>query len=100
MPPLHHYVDPPERDSRKVRVERVAKLFFRVFVGTFGLGVLTLCLWFGMPLKGWLAIIPFCGLLLGYTFGGDKWGARLFSIFTGHRIPEETTVRPESKPKE
>jgi hypothetical protein len=35
----------------------------------------------------------FFGLLLGYAFGGDKWGARLFGFFTGHRVRLDESSR-------
>lgn len=70
--------------------ERIATIAFRIIVGAIGLIVLVISIRFEIYAKDWRAFTifgAFCGLLLGYAFGGDKWGARLFNFFTGHRVP-------------
>lgn len=70
--------------------ERIATIVFRIIVGAIGLIVLTISIRFEIYAKDWRSFTvvgAFCGLLLGYAFGGDKWGARLFNFFTGHRVP-------------
>ncbi len=72
--------------------DKVATIIFRVIVGVIGLTVLFVSIKFKLyakELMAFSAIGGFCGLLLGYAFGGDKWGARLFTIFTGHHVPEK-----------
>jgi len=75
--------------------DKVATIIFRIIVGIIGLAVLFVCIKFKLyakELMAFSAIGGFCGLLLGYAFGGDKWGARLFTVFTGHHVPVK---RPE-----
>lgn len=70
--------------------ERIATIAFRIIVGAIGLIVLAVSIRFEIYAKDWRTFAmfgAFCGLLLGYAFGGDKWGARLFNLFTGHRVP-------------
>jgi hypothetical protein len=79
--------------------DKVATAIFRVIVGIIGLIVLWVAIKFRLYEKEWRAFSTlgaFCGLLLGYAFGGDKWGARLFTFFTGHHVPVKTSeeVRP------
>lgn len=47
-----------------------------------------------------LMLGAFCGLTLGYAFGGDKWGARLFGLFTGHRVHVPEKPKPGSPPQD
>jgi hypothetical protein len=78
----------PEKAVR--RGDRIATLVFRVLVGAFGLLILGVAIYFKLYAESWKAFATFgafCGLLLGYAFGGDKWGARLFTLFTGHHVP-------------
>jgi hypothetical protein len=70
--------------------DKVATIVLRVIAGIFGLAVLYVAVKSRLYAQGWHAFLTFgsfCGLLLGYAFGGDKWGARLFRFFTGHHVP-------------
>lgn len=72
------------------RGDRIATIIFRVLVGAFGLLILGVAIYFRLyakSIKAFMTFGAFCGLLLGYAFGGDKWGARLFSLFSGHQVP-------------
>jgi hypothetical protein len=72
------------------RRDRVATIIFRALVGAFGLLILGVAIYFRLYSESWKAFTTFgafCGLLLGYALGGDRWGARLFMLFTGHRVP-------------
>jgi hypothetical protein len=78
----------PEKVVRKSN--RIATVIFRFIVGLFALVILGIAIRFKLNAESWKAIATigaFCGLLLGYAFGGDKWGARLFTLFTGHHVP-------------
>lgn len=72
--------------------DKVATIIFRIIVGVIGLTVLAVvikCKLYAKELTEFSAIGGFCGLMLGYAFGGDKWGLRLFSFFTGHPVPDK-----------
>jgi membrane-bound ClpP family serine protease len=78
------------------RRDRVATIIFRVLVGAFGLLILVVAIYFRLYSESWKAFTTlgaFCGLLLGYAFGGDRWGARLFTLFTGHRVLIDDTQK-------
>lgn len=65
----------PEKAVRKSN--RIATLLFRIIVGAFGLVILGIAIRFKLYAESWKAFATFgafCGLLLGYAFGGDKWG--------------------------
>jgi hypothetical protein len=77
--------------SKQKSADRFATFVFRFFVGCFGLAILALFLlsqpgWNGV--SSFLAVAAGLGLLLGYAFGGDKWGAKLFSFFSGIKLPD------------
>ena len=88
----------PEKTVRKSN--RIATLLFRIIVGAFGLVILGIAIRFKLYAESWKAFATFgafCGLLLGYAFGGDKWGARLFALFTGHHVPiDDEQRKPDS----
>ena len=71
--------------------DKIATIAFRAVTGIIGFGVLCVAIKFEFykSVHGFMMSGGFCGLLLGYAIGGDKWGARMFGLFTGHRIPEE-----------
>ncbi|MEY2562275.1 MAG: hypothetical protein QOH88_468 [Verrucomicrobiota bacterium] len=69
-----------------------------MLVGAFGLLILGVAIYFRLYAESWEAFLTFggfCGLLLGYAFGGDRWGARLFTLFTGHRVPVDDLQKEE-----
>ncbi len=81
------------KDTVKSRGDKIATAIFRTLIGIFGTAVLVVTIRFRLYAQGWEAVTAlggFCGLLLGYAVGGDKWGARLFTIFTGHRVRIES----------
>jgi hypothetical protein len=72
-----------------------------VLAGFFGLAVLAAFI----LAKKWdvgtvLMLGAFCGLTLGYAFGGDIWGARLFNFFTGQRVHVPEKSNPDSSPQD
>jgi hypothetical protein len=107
MPPLRESDHRPQSEApaplkgAPKRGDRIATLAFRVFAGLFGLAVLVAFYWMKKNFQTCLVIGGFCGLTLGYAFGGDKWGARLFGWFTGHRVqlPPEPDRSPDPDPK-
>jgi uncharacterized membrane protein len=69
--------------------DKIATIIARTIIGIVGLAILWLLLrahFYALGVKTTCLILGFFGLLLGYAFGGDKWGARLFGFFTGHRV--------------
>ena len=82
---------------------KTATLVFRVLVGCFAtllLGVLIYSNAYPKKLGSMIAMPAFFGLLFGYAFGGDRWGAKLFTLFTGKRVLEEKAPEPSPEPEE
>lgn len=68
----------------------------RFVIALFGLGLLVLCLklkiWSTMGIEKVWTFCALLGLFLGYGFGGDIWGARLFDLFAhtqSRKVAEE-----------
>ena len=87
--------------------QKVGTVIFRVIVGSIGLIILFIGVKFGLythDIRAFLALASFCGLTLGYAFAGDKWAARLFSLFSGHRVHIEeepnAPISPHSDPSD
>ena len=96
MPPLHHYTTPP---AHKPPPRRRPSLVLRIIAGLFGILAAASTYWVPpAEVHTLVALLGFCGLTLGYAFGGDKWGARLFAIFTGHRVHVDDEPAPPSPP--
>ena len=76
--------------------DKIATTIARVIIGIVGLVLLWLFLRmhiYSKDVRTILEVAGLCGLLLGYAFGGDKWGARLFGFFTGHRVRLEKSSK-------
>jgi hypothetical protein len=105
MPPLRESIPTPpptpegdeKANSRPRATSRGARIALRVLAGFFGLAGLAVFVF----AKEWdfgviVTMGAFCGLTLGFAFGGDKWGARLFGLFTGIRV--EGSEKPKADP--
>ena len=75
------------KESR--RSDQIATLIFRAMVGCVGLLIVALVLISKPDWKSIVGCLSLSGLLLGYAFGGDQWGARLFNLFSISKISEE-----------
>jgi hypothetical protein len=78
--------------------DKIATIIARAIIGIVGLALLWLFLrahFYSKDLKTFSAVAGFSGLLIGYAFGGDKWGARLFGLFTGHRVRLEKSSKAD-----
>ena len=66
---------------------RIATYIARAIIGILGIGLLIVFLaskfWKTADVRIWLPCASVIGLFVGYGFGGDIWGARLFDLFTG-----------------
>ncbi|MGJ8698263.1 MAG: hypothetical protein ACSHYF_18225 [Verrucomicrobiaceae bacterium] len=69
--------------------DRIATIIFRVMVGCVGVLIAASVFLGDFSWKYLAVVLPVGGLLLGYAFGGDRWGARLFNLFSISKIPEE-----------
>ena len=79
--------------------DKIATVIFRVLAGVLGAGLLWLILRSKFDFKDvdkLLIVGAFFGLLIGYSFGGDRWGGRLFTFFTHIPVPEEKRPKQEN----
>jgi hypothetical protein len=79
--------------------DKIATIIARVIIGIVGLVLVWLLLrahFYALGVKTIFLVLGFFGLLLGYAFGGDKWGARLFGFFTGHRVRLDESSKANS----